>query len=95
MNTDNLTLWSGLQAKGVVVTQVFLRGERQLVNVLDGLNVIRSDVQLLQFVTIKGNIVVDVLHDFVQALALERAHLVAAHTLFVRIPNHCLNSSVG
>ena len=93
MDADDLALRSGLQAKGIVVAQVFLRGEGQLVDVLDGLDVVRPDVQLLQLVTIERNVVVDVLHNFVQAFALERAHLVAAHAFFVRIPNHNYVSS--
>ena len=47
MYADNLALRGGLQAKGIVVAQVLLRGEGQLLDVLDGLYVVWADVQLL------------------------------------------------
>ena len=94
MYADNLALRSGLQTEGIVVAQVLLRGEGQLLDVLYGLNVIRANVQLLQFITVEGHVMVHVLYNLVKSLTLERAHLVAAHTFFVRIPNHCLFSFI-
>ena len=88
VDADDFALRGSLQAEGVVVAQVLLRGEGQLADILDGLYVVGADVQLLQLMAIEGHVVVDVLHDFVQAFALERAHLVAAHTFFVRVPDH-------
>ena len=85
---DDFALRGSLQTEGVVVAQVLLGGEGQLLDILDGLDVVRADVQLLEFITIERHIVVDILHDFVQSFALERAHLVAAHAFFIRIPNH-------
>ena len=88
VNTDNLTLRSGLQTEGIVIAQVFLRSERKLADVLNGLDVCRTDVQLLQFMTVEGDVVVNVLHNLAQPFALQSAHLVAAHALFIWIPNH-------
>ena len=85
---DNLALRGSLQTEGVVVAQVLLGGEGQLLDVLDGLDIVRTDIQLLEFITIERHIVVDILHNFVQSFALERAHLVATHAFFIRIPNH-------
>ena len=47
MYTYDLTLWGSLQPKWVVVAQVLLRGKGQLLNVLDGLNIIGTNVQFL------------------------------------------------
>ena len=94
--TDNLTLRCSLQTKGIVVTQILLCSEGQLLDVLYGLNVIRTNVQLLQLIAVEGHIMIYVLHNFVKTFTLERAHLIAAHTFFFRIPNHdlllCLRS---
>ena len=88
MHAYDLALRCGLQAKGIVVTKVLLCREGQFLNVLDGLDVIGTNVHLLQLVAVERDIVIHVLHDFVKSLTLARAHLVATHTFFVRIPNH-------
>ena len=88
MNADNLALRGCLQAKRIVVAQVLLRGEGQLMDVFNGLDVVRADVQLLKFVAVERHIVIDILHDFVKPFTLKSAHFVAAHAFFVRIPNH-------
>ena len=88
VNTDNLALRSCLQAKGIVVPEVLLGGKGQLCNVLYCLNIIRTDIQFLQLIAIKWHVVVNIFHNLMQAFALQRAHLVATHTLFVRVPNH-------
>ena len=88
MYTYNLALRSSLQAKGIVVPEVFLGGEGQLSDILYCLNIIRSDIHFLQLVAIEGHIVIDIFHNLVQAFALQRAPLVATHTFFVRVPNH-------
>ena len=88
MNTDNLALRGCLETKRIVIAQVLLRGKWQLLDVLDGLDVIWTDVHCLKFVAIKRYVMIYVLYNLVKSLALQRAHLVATHALFVRIPNH-------
>ena len=90
MYTDNLALRGCLQAERIVVAQVLLGGEGQLLNILNGLDVVGADVQLLQLVTVERYIMVDVFHNLVKSFALERASLIAAHAFFIRIPNHNL-----
>ena len=62
--------------------------ERQFGDVFDGLDIIGTDVHLLQFVAIEWHVVIDVLHNLMKPLSLQVAHLVATHALFVGVPNH-------
>ena len=92
VDADNLALGSRLQAKGIVVPKVLLGGERQFYDVIDGADIVRCQIHLLQLVAVEGYVVVNILHNLVKAFALERAHLVATHTFFVGIPNHICSS---
>ena len=65
MDTDYLALRGGLQSKGIVVAQVLLGSKRQFRDVFDGLNVIGTNVHLLQLIAIERNIMVHILYNFV------------------------------
>ena len=90
VDADDFTLRSRLQAEGIVVPKVLLGRKRQLDNVVDRPDVGRREVHLLQLVPIERNVVVHVLHDLVEALALQLAHLLARHAFFGGIPDHIL-----
>ena len=70
MHTNDFAPGSCLQTEGIVVAQVLLRGERQALDVLDGLNIVGAYVEFLQFVPIERNVVVDIRHDFIEPLTL-------------------------
>ena len=88
VDADDFALGSSLQAERIVVPQVLLGRVGELHDVLDGADVIRSQIPLLQLVAVERDVVVHVLHNLVQALSLERGHLVTAHAFFVGIPDH-------
>ena len=92
MDADNLALGSRLQAERIIVAKVLLGGERQLDNVIDGPDIVRRQIHFLQLVTIKGDVVVNILHNLMEAFTLERAHFIAAHAFFVGVPNHICRS---
>ena len=88
VNADDFAGRSGLKAERIVVPEVLLRREGEFHDVVDGADVIRGEVHLLQLVPIERNVMVHVLHNLVKPFALERAHFVAAHAFFVGIPDH-------
>ena len=88
METDDLAHRSGLKAGGIVVTQVLLGREGELYDIVDGGDVIGGKVSLLKFMTVERDVVIYIVHYLVQALALEFAHLLARHGLFVGVPDH-------
>ena len=88
VDADDFALGSSLQAERIVVPQVLLGRVGELHDVLDGADVIRGQVPLLEFVAVEGDVVVHVLHDLVETFSLERGHLVAAHAFFIGIPDH-------
>ena len=79
-----------MQAEGIIVAQVLLCSERQLLDILNSLNIIRTNVQFLHLVTIEWYMVINVRNYPAKSFALERAHLVATHAFFIRIPNHII-----
>ena len=92
MNADNLALRGSLKAERIVVAKVFLCGERQFLDVLDGLNVVGTNVHFLQFIAVERDIMIDVFNNLMESLALQGTHFVATHAFFIRIPNHILIS---
>ena len=88
VDADDFALGSGLEAEGIVVPEVLLGREGEFHDVVDGPDVIRREVHLLELVAVEGDVVIDVLHDLVEAFALERAPFVAAHAFFVGVPDH-------
>ena len=83
VDTNNLAGRCSLQSKGVVVAKILFGSEWQLVNILNSLYIVRPDVQFLHLVTIERHMVVDILHNLMETLTLERASLVAAHAFFI------------
>ena len=79
METDDFAHRGRLQTGGIIVPEVLLGSERELDDIVDGGDVLRGEVHLLQLVTIERDVVVNIVHDLVQAFALELAHLLAGH----------------
>ena len=90
MHAHYLRRRCGLQAVGIVVAQVLLGGEGQFCDVVDRMDVGRGDVHGLHLLTVEGHVAVHQSHQFLQPLALQMVHLVAAHALLVLVPNHYL-----
>ena len=88
VDADDFALRGGLQAEGIIVPQILLGREREFHDIIDRADVAWGEVHLLELVAVERDIVVDILHNLVQPLALQLSHLLAAHALFGGIPNH-------
>ena len=88
MDANDFTLRGRLQAERIVVPEILLGGEGKLHDIIDGADVIGGEVHFLQLMAVERDVVIHILHNLVEAFALERAHFIAAHALFVGIPDH-------
>ena len=88
MDAAYLTHRNGLQTERILITQVILRGERQLRYIVDRGNIFRLNAHLVHLTFIKGDLLITGLHGLDQSLCLEFAHLFARHTLHSGIVNH-------
>ncbi len=66
MDPHDLALRGRLEAEGIVVPQILFGGEGETDDVIDRLDIIRPDVPFLQFLSIEGDIVLDICHDLEQ-----------------------------
>ena len=87
---DALDLIGGhsLKPEGIFVAQVILRGEGQLRDVVDRLDVFRLHAQLVHLSLVEGHVLVAPLHGGGETFALELAHVLAGHALHLGIVYH-------
>ena len=73
---------------GIIMLLSLLGGERKLDDVVYRIDVVGSDVALLKLGTIERHVMIDIVHDLVQALPLKLPALVAWHAFFILVPDH-------
>ena len=86
MHPHDLLSRNGKEAEGIVVPQVLLFGSGQLCQVVEALDVLRSDARLLEFVLVKGNVLVNLLYNALEPLQLQLFKLFSLHELHFRLP---------
>ena len=64
------------------------RGKRQFHDIVNRIDIIRSNTHFLHFLPIKRRVVINVIHNFLESYALNLAKTFAVHTLNALIPNH-------
>jgi len=86
MHPYNLVQWNGKKAEGIVLPEVLLAGGGKPGQVLEALNILRSNSGLLEFVMVKGNVIVDLPGDALESLELQLFQLNSFHELQFRLP---------
>ena len=94
VDADDLRSRHGKEPVGEGIAQVGLFHERELFNILDGLDIVGGHALGVHALTVVGYVVVLVLYGLVQALALEDTALLGVHALHFRvIDSRCHRSS--
>jgi hypothetical protein len=88
VDSDYLAFGHGEQTERIIFSQVVLCGKGQFRKVLDGLNIPWFQAELLHFLAIEENIMVDALYGRVKPGALEMMHFIPAHAFLCFIPYH-------
>jgi hypothetical protein len=86
MHPYNLVQWNGKKAEGIVLPEVLLAGGGKKGQILEALNILRSNSGLLEFVMVKGNVIVDLPGDALESLELQLFQLNSFHELQFRLP---------
>ena len=92
MDTDDLLHRHGKQPIGVVVADIRLGGVGDVLDIGQGLDLVRSDTRLGQALVVERHIIHAVLHLMLQFLELEFFDLLSGHGLNVLLKKHGGNS---
>ena len=79
VNPDTLILGNAHKAVGISITQVCLGQERQLVQVIDGLDIVQGDALVFHLLAVVGHIVPHVLDLLHEPLVLQGTKLLIGH----------------
>ena len=88
MDTNYLAHRNSTKSKRIVIPKIVFRSKRQFHNIVNAVDVIRSDSQFLHFLAVERSVMIYTLHSLFKTNALDFTKAFAIHTFDTLIPNH-------
>jgi len=86
MNPHHLLPGDGEEAEGIIVSQILFSGGWQAGYVRQALDVFGGDTRFLEFLLIKGDVLVNLLCHALEPAKLQRLQLLSCHELILWLP---------